>query len=341
MSTAIYIGKNEVKLLGKNQDVPYGGAYFFTNQRQIAKKAMAAPPAKPMEWISRYGSITVSQVGKELPNGGMNEAGLVVEQTTLWSSDYPDAGDWPVIGELQWIQLLLDTCENVQEAVDVATRVRIVNPMSRLHYIIGDAQGDCAVIEFLNGDMKVYSKESLPKTILANTPYREALACLEDTENDWQRSRDDYSRNSMKRFAIVANTVALPVPAGKDAGTVFMLDALSAARRTDTAYSLVYDIAGMKISFRTERYPATKVMNLAMLDFSPEGRGLALDLQQPEEGDATGRAVPYSKELNDLVVRSFFCDPVLTEAFRWSVPDEMLELMAAIPDFYPIKKAVE
>ena len=33
----------------------------------------------PASWVSKYGSVTFNQYGRELPTGGMNEAGLVVE----------------------------------------------------------------------------------------------------------------------------------------------------------------------------------------------------------------------------------------------------------------------
>lgn len=82
--------------------------------------------------------MTVSQVAKEMPNGGINEAGLVVEQTTLWTSVYPEALERPAIGELQWIQLMLDTCTSVNEVIGAAGQVRIINPMSRLHYLVCD-----------------------------------------------------------------------------------------------------------------------------------------------------------------------------------------------------------
>lgn len=321
-------------MMGKNQDVPYEGAYLFTNNRQVVKKAMVMPPAKPMEWISRFGSVTVSQVGKEYPNGGMNEAGLVVEQTTLWSTAYPEVGAFPAIGELPLIQLLLDTCGSVQEAVEMAVRVRIAEPMSRLHYMIGDALGDCAVLEYLDGELKVYDKESLPKAILANTPYREAIADLEDTQNEWQRIYDDYARNSMERFTLAAEAATLPVPSGRESRAAFMLDALAAARREDTAYSLIYDIADRRLYFKTERYPALKMIDMAHMDFSPGAISLALNLQQPEGGDATGSLTTYDLSLNFYVVQSFFRDPVLTEAFGWDLSDEILEYLSAIPESY-------
>lgn len=186
MSTAIYFSPEGTRLLGNNQDVPYTEAYIFTNKRCVAKEAIVQPPELPAQWISRYGSLTISQVGKELPNGGINEAGLVVEQTTLWQSTYTDDDRLPAIGELQWIQLLLDTCATVKEAEQVAYGVRIAQPMSRLHYMIADRTGDCAIFEFLDGVMYIYRGISLPFSIMTNTPYIEAVRDLEDKEERWR-----------------------------------------------------------------------------------------------------------------------------------------------------------
>lgn len=200
MSTTVYMNQTGVRLLGKNQDVPYDGAYLFTNHRGIAKSALVMPPNRPMEWVSKYGSITISQVGKEMPNGGMNEAGLVVEQTTFWQSSYPHDQNQPAIGELQWIQLMLDTCASVQEVKDKAGRVMIVNPTSRLHYMACDQIGGCAIFEFANGVLSIYEGEELPMPVMANTSYPKAIRDWKDYDGKWRVEYGDYEQNSMERF---------------------------------------------------------------------------------------------------------------------------------------------
>jgi Penicillin V acylase and related amidases len=51
---------------------------------------MIQPPEKPIEWISKYGSITFNQSGREFPHGGINEKGLVIEQMWLDEAAYPE-----------------------------------------------------------------------------------------------------------------------------------------------------------------------------------------------------------------------------------------------------------
>lgn len=289
MSTAIYIGQQGVRRLAKNQDVPYEGAYIFTNKRGVAKHALVQPPAQAAQWVSRYGSLTVSQVGKEMPNGGMNEAGLVVEQTTLWQSTYPEDDTLAAIGELQWIQLLLDTCASVQEAEAAASTIRIAQPMSRLHYMLADRTGDCAVIEFIDNRMHVYRSDSLPVPIMANTPYAAAIRDLADANEHWRSTYSDYDRNSMERFVKGAAYIAGETSAGEKDQLEFALDALQAVRREDTAYSLIYDLEQLQLSFTSSLYPQLKTVRLSELDFSRDAVTLALNVQQPadESGNAS------------------------------------------------------
>ncbi|WP_019638878.1 linear amide C-N hydrolase [Paenibacillus fonticola] len=334
MSTAVYICREGINLFGKNQDVPYHGAYIFTNSRNVVKRAMVLPPDHPAEWISRYGSLTVSQVGKELPNGGMNEAGLVVEQTTLWQSAYPEDSSLPAIGELPWIQLLLDTCASVQEAIEAASRIRIVQPLSRLHYMICDRSGDCAVIEFLNGQMNVYRDNTLPIPVLANTPYVEAVRDIENTREQRHNVYDDYSWNSMVRFKKAAAFIASPIPSGKGEQIEILFEALRSAQREDTVYSLVYELTKLELHFLSNRYPERKVIRLKELDFSLQSNAKVLDLHQRDGGVLNDCFEQYNSKMNRIVVDSFFRNPVLTEAFGWTITEEMINFTASFPDQY-------
>ena len=49
-------------------------------------------------WTAQYGSITFNQYGRELPTGGINEAGLVVESMALSEARYPEPDHRPYIG---------------------------------------------------------------------------------------------------------------------------------------------------------------------------------------------------------------------------------------------------
>ncbi|MCI3919228.1 linear amide C-N hydrolase [Paenibacillus sp. TRM 82003] len=331
MSTAIYLERDKTRLLMKNQDVPYTGGYLFSNNRNIAKSALVQVPEQPAKWVSRYGSLTISQVGKEMPNGGINEAGLAVEQTTLWTSSYPEDISLPVIGELQWIQRILDTCATVEEAKQAAKSVRIAQPMSRLHYMLADRTGDCAVIEFVDGCMCVYDGNTLPVRALANTPYVRAVLDFEDEEQRWE-SYEEYERNSMERFVISANRLVNVNDSVKGEHILdYALVTLQKVRREDTAYSLIYDLNEKQLFFTSGQCPDMKTIRLQELDFSPCASTIAINLQ---ESAVEGRPqmMRYETGLNRKVAESFFRDPILTEAFKWNISDEMIDFFAAFPN---------
>lgn len=330
MSTAFHILKNEINRICKNQDVIYEGVYLFTNQRGLRKTALMMPPAQPVSWTAQYGSFTISQIGKEYPNGGINEAGLVVEQTTLWQTQYPALDERPALGELQFIQYLLDTCCTVQEALAAATVVRIDQSISSLHYLLADRNGDQVILEFLDGRLIVHNgKLSIP--IIANTIYEEAILEILRESNSWE-DRSGSERNSIDRFRIVYEALNALEKQTPDMDFAFM--ALAAARREDTVYSLVYDLNQLELEVITQRNQERIQIRLEAFDFSVEAPAQTADLQKLQANHVRDQFVNYSADFNLLAVQSFFRDPILTSVFQWEISDEMIQFVANYPDSF-------
>src|SRR5687768_16413111 len=89
---------------GRNYEWITGNGALIVNPRSLQKQSLETKTGKQTEWISRYGSITFNQYGREFPTGGMNEEGLVVELMWLDETRYPAADDRPAMQVLQWIQ---------------------------------------------------------------------------------------------------------------------------------------------------------------------------------------------------------------------------------------------
>ncbi|WCK55989.1 linear amide C-N hydrolase [Aneurinibacillus sp. Ricciae_BoGa-3] len=328
MSTAFHIFQNENNLVCKNQDIIYDGAFVFTNQRGVRKTALLMPPATPASWVSAYGSLTVSQIGKENPNGGINEKGLVVEQTTLWQTEYTAADERRAVAELQWIQYMLDTCTTVEEVLAAASTIRIDQSTSKLHYLVADSNGDSAVIEFLKGKMSFY-KENFPRSIIANSSYQVAMKEIEAGKTDWSEC-DEYEKNSMERLLTVFSRIKGKLDQVDI--TDFAFEVLAAARRPDTVFSLVYDINRMAVHANTNRHPKTKTIHLADFNFSNRSPSKAVDLQILESDNVANQFVAYNTEFNYQAVSSFFRDPTLTSIFQWEVSEEMIQFLARYPE---------
>jgi penicillin V acylase-like amidase (Ntn superfamily) len=70
-TTFCLANKDEV-LFGRNYDWMIGDALIFVNKRSVIKIATVEESPTPAKWMSKYGSVTFNQYGRELPTGGMN-----------------------------------------------------------------------------------------------------------------------------------------------------------------------------------------------------------------------------------------------------------------------------
>jgi len=110
--------------LDENHEVP---GYLMVNKRGLSKSNIGWMELlkgknendKRIQWVSKYGSVTFNPGGgKEFPDGGMNEAGLVVCEMSLGETEYPQDSTLPKMFMMQWIQYLLDSFASVSEVLN-------------------------------------------------------------------------------------------------------------------------------------------------------------------------------------------------------------------------------
>jgi penicillin V acylase-like amidase (Ntn superfamily) len=167
--TAFLAAFNGAPVIGKTYDWDMGQGLVLVNKRGVAKKAIPLKPSdRPASWVSKYMSVTFNQYGREFPNGGMNEAGLVVEVLWLNTTTYAPVDDKPTVNELQWIQYQLDNFATVAEAVAAAPAVRISQAYGKVHYFMCDESSACATFEGLDGKLSVKSGADLPMKAITN-----------------------------------------------------------------------------------------------------------------------------------------------------------------------------
>ena len=85
------------------------------------------------------------------PVDGMNEKGLCMSIMALPKQAAQQETGKHKVGTTVIIRLILDRCATVQEALDLINTFDIRHDAavgSGYHYMIADAQGDCAVVEF-------------------------------------------------------------------------------------------------------------------------------------------------------------------------------------------------
>lgn len=91
-----------------------------------------------------------------LPFDGMNEQGLVVGMAAVAPSPMPSVEGEPTIDSLGIIREMLDRARDVDEATDILHSYNIDwDGGPALHYLIADASGHAALVEFFQGEMVI------------------------------------------------------------------------------------------------------------------------------------------------------------------------------------------
>ena len=102
------------------------------------------------------------------PMDGMNEHGLAVSQMAVPQANLATDPEQDTYGSLEVIRLLLDHAATVSEGVDLLKGVNIDwEGGPYLHYLVADATGASAVVEFVGGEM-VVTQEQVPWQIATN-----------------------------------------------------------------------------------------------------------------------------------------------------------------------------
>lgn len=298
--TTFLIHKNGKLAFGRNYDWITDVGMVCSNLRGLSKTSLKLNEGSTVSWISRYGSITFNQYGKEFPMGGMNEKGLVVELMWLDGSRYPEPDARPALGVLQWIQYQLDNYSSIEEVIASDSKIRISqigNPP--IHYLIADLNGQAATIEFLNGKMIVHKGNDLPVPVLTNTDYATSSKMLKESQQNSDKVAA-FNDNSVQRFANACSMVQQYQANGSNQPIIeFSFDVLKKVSNDDfTKWSIVYDLSNKKIFFKSKSSPQIKWLTYADVDFSCQSAPIVLNMNQSLEGNVIKEFKPFTKEAN-------------------------------------------
>jgi len=95
-----------------------------------------------------------------LPFDGMNEHGFAIGMAAVPSGDMRPDANKETIGSLGIIREMLDHAGNVDEAVDILQSYNIdYGGGPPIHYLMADATGKAALVEYFNGEMHVLDNE--------------------------------------------------------------------------------------------------------------------------------------------------------------------------------------
>jgi penicillin V acylase-like amidase (Ntn superfamily) len=321
--------KGEV-LFGKNYDWMIGDGLVFVNKRGLSKFSTA--DAAPAKWVSRYGSVTFNQYGRENPMGGMNEAGLVIELMWLDETKYPEKDARPALDTLEWIQYQLDISATVEEVLKNSENVRIDSRVT-LHYLVNDKNGNSATVEFLDGKLVAHAGEKLAVSALANDTYEKSWSYAKETRDFGGARATPQTESSLDRFTRAAQKTKEFEKQEKteQEAVSYAFDILAnVAQKQGTQWSIVYDQKRGKIYFRTRQSAEIKSVEMKSFDFACGSKVKIFDINSKEKGDVTAKFTDYTRAANrDLIERSFGGTDFLK-----GVPPKIKDYLAEYPESF-------
>jgi len=297
--TTFFINKNGQMVFGRNYDWVTDAGIVCTNLKGLSKTSMQTENGETIIWVSKYGSITFNQYGKEFPTGGMNEKGLVVELMWLDETKYPAADNRPAIGVLQWIQYQLDNCTTIDEIIATDKQLRISpTGTTPLHYLVADANGKVATIEFLNGKMVVHKGSDLSFPVLTNNTYDESVRSVKNSSSNGNNSLERFGQACKMIQQLNTNNTAKSL-------TDHAFDILGEVAQGDfTKWSIVYDITNKTIQFKTNRFKQIKMISFSAFDFNCSATAKVWDLNQKASGSINNLFQNFNPDVNKRIVET-------------------------------------
>ena len=261
-------------------------------------------PNAHLSWVSKYGSITFNTFCRDFVDGGMNEAGLFIQEMSLVENKYPENPAMPRFFMMLWMQYILDNFESVDQVVASAREVVIDG--WNWHFFAADAEGNTAAIEFVDGRPVLTYGEAMPITVLCNETYEKEMDLLKTYQGfggetqvvlkDAGITRDPDAPFVDERFVNAATLIKM-----SDDSQMLPLDygmkVLDEMAWEGTQWSYVCDLTKKTVRFRTKDSPEIKELRFSDFTFDAADPTLMLDIHATGDIEP-GSFSPYSLENN-------------------------------------------
>ncbi len=317
-STVLLKGTSSL-LVGHNLDeVFHTPGWLIVSPRGVARRDVCGHellgqtcPTPDLQWIARYGSVAFG-FSADLADGGMNEAGLTINEMGLAETRHPFHSDRPTLLTRLWIRYQLDMFASVEEVIAHLDSLNIDGnnlyapiAVTRAHYFITDARGQYAVIEFLDGKAVVRTGDAADVPVLCNDVYSRERAALKRywRFGGWMPIFETLM-STYPRFVQGAYLSSAYVERTSAENVSYAFDMLGTMQRPDTKqWSIVYDVKERRAWFRTVKGPSVRFLDMDDLSFgSQEPIRILTDIHADGTGDMLPRLVTWSaKAQEDLI----------------------------------------
>lgn len=230
-------------------------------------------------WTAQFASLSFNQHGENQPLGGMNEKGLVAHALRLETTQYPKSTADQQFNPLQFVQVLLDQFENVEQVRSalLANKIGIVpgGGFGGLHYLVCQADGKCLAVEFLNGAIGLNDFQDFP--VITNLPYLEMIQRVRSGDFILPTSRIRSDRRAATAAEAIAKKTEpfeildlVRVNAGELSNDLLSEQrqsprALRIAAGYKTNWQIVFEPKHLRVQWRTARRNSVRSLDLKKL----------------------------------------------------------------------------
>ena len=247
-------------------------------------------------WRSTYGSVTFSPLGKEMPDGGLNEAGLFIWEMGF-DTEYPVDGTVPTLFQMQWMQYQLDNFATVDEVL--ANLDRVILDGWGWHYFVADTQGGTAIIDFPDGRPEIFTGPTLPIPLCGNAYYPKVMQWLGETEGFGGDLPYRQEFSEIPRF--ITGAKRLQEYGGEDP-VAYAFETLQ-AMSVNVRWSVVFDVTRGTAHFNTNLDAGIRSFAFGPEDYAAGRPVMMLDIDTPGPGDVKDLFVPHEPRADEAYLR--------------------------------------
>jgi penicillin V acylase-like amidase (Ntn superfamily) len=315
--SAFYLKGHDCMVIGFNENWSYLPGMVMVNKRGLEKDCIGwsdlvatNPPGSRLHWKAKWGSVTFTCMGIDLPSYGLNEAGLFVVELALHDTrSLPDPSR-PNMFYAQWIQYQIDNFASVEELVANLPTTPVIDWWPKFegsHFFVADARGRTAAIELIDGKLAVSTGERMKVPVLCNGPYQQELAELGQYQPFGGVKTFDLASKPTwaTRFIRLAHRLAdYHSPPEVQPPVEFAFKTLDEA--TAGVWQLVVNETDRTLFFRTGPCRTIKSIDLRQCDFSTNSPIRFADLHLNVKGDIASLLAVWTPEINQSYVMSGF-----------------------------------
>ncbi|WP_027966663.1 linear amide C-N hydrolase [Halomonas halocynthiae] len=293
----IWPDANGAVLVGRNMDFHKDLATnLWTQPRGIRRDDGVSGE---LTWTSKYGSV-ITTAFDLMSVDGLNEAGLAGHILWLAESTYAAAETSRTqLSQAVWLQYFLDNFSTVAEAVAwvAETNVQVVQMADptggkppTIHLALDDATGDSAIIEYIDGQPRVY--HSRDYRVMTNSPtfdqQIELVKTFEGLGGDKPLPGSTLASDRFARASYYLSRLSQPTTQLDGIAAMFSVirNAAQPFRQPDpgkpdasqTIWQSVSDLTNRRVVFESTTRPNIVWMDLEKMDFSEGSPQLKLDL---------------------------------------------------------------